>query len=262
MKLNGRFFSALVAVACLVSLPFASASFNLSAKPTPESQSQCPTVRVFCVDSVNVGDKLTITANVSGGDQNVTPTYNWTISASTIESGQGTSTIEVSTSELSDGGTITATVDVGGFDRSCSTSSSCTTTVMKKAEARKIDEYNTPLKDENARLDNFVIELQNDPTAQGYVVAYGGRKGRASDGQKAANKSKKYMVTKRGLDTARVMIINGGLREMPMTELWIVPSGAEPPTPTPTVDPREAKPTKAKPAKSKSAKPKTSRKKS
>ena len=89
------------------------------------AQANCPTVRTSCPDSVKVGEELTFTANVSGGDQNVTPTYNWTVSAGSISSGQGTSTIIVETQEAG-GMTITATVDVGGYSRECSTAHSCT----------------------------------------------------------------------------------------------------------------------------------------
>lgn len=236
----------LVAIACLAGLPVASASFHL---PIQQSQSKpnCPTVKVVCIDAVSVGEQLKITAMVTGGDPNVTPTYNWTVSAGTIESGQGTSSIDVSTAELTESGFITATVDIGGFDRECNTAESCTSNVIKKAEARKLDEYGAlEAKDENERLDNFVIELQNDPTTQGYIIAYGGRTSRATDVQKAADKAKNYMVSKRNADPSRLATVNGGLREQPATELWIVPFGAEPPVPTPTVKPGEAKPTKPK----------------
>ncbi len=139
----------------------------------------CPTVTVSCPDTATAGSPVTFTANVSGGDSNVTPTFNWTVSAGTISSGQGTSSITVDTTGVPTGTTITATVDVGGYDRSCSTSSSCTVNIPRVAEARKIDEYgNIRFNDEKARLDNFAIEMQNDPTAQGYLVCYGGRRGR------------------------------------------------------------------------------------
>src|ERR1043165_7822746 len=101
----------------------------------------CPTVRVTCQDTAKPGDNITFTANVNGGDPAVTPTFNWTVSAGTISSGQGTSSITVSTTGLAGGTTVTATVDVGGYDRSCSVSSSCTTSLVQPAVARKIDEY-------------------------------------------------------------------------------------------------------------------------
>jgi hypothetical protein len=214
---------------------------------------------VTCPDSVNVDKKLMFTTEVRGGDKNVLPTFNWTVSAGSISSGQGTSTIEVDLTEVPGDSTVTATVDVGGFDRECgygSTTSSCTTTVAKKVEARKLDEYGklNP-KDEEARLDNFLNELNLDPTAQAHIVAYGGRTSRAGDSQNAANKAKDYLVKKRGLDPGRVVYVDGGYREQPTLELWIVPYGAQPPQPTPTVKPGGTKPSSPKP--SSTTKPKT-----
>jgi hypothetical protein len=250
MRLNDRRLLAQLVVVAVCLFSGAATSVHTSAQP---QQGKCPTTRVSCPDTVNAGEPLTMTANVSGGDPNVTPTYNWTVSAGTISSGQGTSTITVDTTGLTDNSSVTATVELGGFDRECgygSTVGSCTTSVMKKPEARKLDEYGA-LKpaDENARLDNFAIELTNDPTAQAYVIAYGGRTSRAGNAQKAAARAKAYMVTQRGLDAQRVVTVDGGYREQALTELWIAPMGALPPQPTPTVDPAEVKstsPTKPK----------------
>jgi PKD domain len=212
------------------------------ANPTPQP---CPTVRVSCVDTAGEGQPITFTANVSGGSPNVTPTYNWTVSAGTISSGQGTSSITVDTKGLG-GQSVTATVDVGGYDRSCSTSSACTTAITKVAVARKVDEYgNIRFNDEKARLDNFAIELQNDPTSQGYLICYGGRRGRAGEGQARCDRAKNYLVTTRGIDASRVVTVDGGYREDLTVELWVVPSGANPPTASPTVDPSEVKATAA-----------------
>ncbi len=207
--------------------------------------SPCPNVTVSCPDTVNESTPITFTANVSGGDQNVTPTFNWTISAGTITSGQGTSSITADTTGLGNQ-TATATVDVGGYDRNCSTSASCTVSVTKKAEARKIDEYGrlNPA-DENARLDNFAIELQNDPTSHAYVLAYGGRTSRVGLAQANAGRVKNYLVKTRGIGGDRVVTKDGGFKEQPSVELWLVPTGAPPPTPSPTVDPKDVKPAPA-----------------
>jgi hypothetical protein len=240
-----RFFMPLAVVAILLF----SAIFNVTAQ---QRRANCPVVKLSCPDTVYVGEKLTFTADVQGGDKNVTPTYNWTVSASLIESGQGTATIEVNTSDVTSDTTVTATVDVGGFDRECSTSASCTASIMKKAEPRKFDEYGKLMsKDEAARLDNFVIELSMDPTAEGYIISYGGRASRAGDAQKAADKQKDYMVKQRGVDGNRVTTVNGGFREQPTIELWVVPSGAEPPKAMPTIKPNDAKPATPKTGKGK-----------
>lgn len=203
------------------------------------AKSACPVTKVTCPDMGYTNDKLQFTANVTGGDPNVTPTYNWSVSSGSIESGQGTSTIEVSTKELSDNETITATVELGGFPRDCGygqVAASCTSMVSKNPEARKLGEYGTVTpKQEADNLDKFTIELQMDPTAQAYIIAYGGRASRPEAAHKAADKAKTYLVEKRGLDSSRIVTVNGGYREQPAVELWIVPSRAPLPKATPTV---------------------------
>jgi hypothetical protein len=250
MKVSNSRFLMMLAVSAALFFSGAGTILHASAQP---SQAQCPTVRVSCPDSVSVREAITFVVNVSGGDPNVTPTFNWTVSAGAISSGQGTSVIIVDTTEVIGNATVTATVDLGGFNRSCSVAASCTTTVMKKAEARKIDEYGKIRpEDENARLDNFVIELQNDPTAQGYLIAYGGRRSKAGEAKKAAARAKTYLVKKRRLNAQRLATVDGGYREESSYELWLAPPGAQPPQPTPNVDPSEVLP--AKPAKRAKAK--------
>ncbi|MFL6331909.1 MAG: hypothetical protein ACJ754_01040, partial [Pyrinomonadaceae bacterium] len=210
----------------------------------PAPPPACPTVTVSCPDTGTAGTPVTFTANVSGGDPNVTPTFNWTVSSGTISSGQGTSSITVDTTGAT--GTITATVDVGGYDRNCSTSNSCTVSFPAKPIARKVDEYgNIKFNDEKARLDNYAIELQNDPTAQGYLVCYGGRTGRTGEAQRRCDRAKNYLVNTRGISADRIVTVDGGFREELTVELWVVPSGANPPAASPTVDPSEVKPARA-----------------
>ncbi|HZT58733.1 MAG TPA: hypothetical protein VFA21_08930, partial [Pyrinomonadaceae bacterium] len=181
------------------------------------------------------------TASVSGGDTSVTPTYNWTVSAGTITSGQGTSTITVDTTGTG-GQTITATVTVGGYNRDCNVTASCSTAIKQPVLARKVDEYgNIRFNDEKARLDNFAIELQNDPTSQGYLICYGGRRGRAGEAQRRCDRAKDYLVTTRGIDASRIVTVDGGYKEDLTVELWVVPSGATPPTASPTVDPSQVR---------------------
>jgi hypothetical protein len=188
---------------------------------------------------------VTFTASVSGGDPAVTPTYNWTVSAGTITSGQGTSTITVDTTGTG-GQSITATVTVGGYPSSCNVSSSCTNSIPVIKVPRKVDEYgNIRFNDEKARLDNFAIELQNDPTAQGYLICYGGRRGRAGEAQRRCDRAKDYLVTTRQIAADRIVTVDGGYKEELSVELWIVPSGATPPTASPTVQPSEVKTTPA-----------------
>jgi hypothetical protein len=219
----------------LIAMLLLFAAFHVSAQDAPAS---CPTVNVSCPDAVKDGADLRFTASVSGGASGVTPTYNWTVSAGSIKSGQGTSTIVVDTADTG-GRTITATVDVGGFDRECSTARSCTASVEKKAApAVKLGEYVTrDLSANKKMLDDFVIALQNDPDAQGFIIAYGGQTSGPDDAQKAADNATDYTMNVRKMDGARTLSGVGGYREEPTIELWIAPPGADPPMATPTVAP-------------------------
>jgi hypothetical protein len=223
------------AVPCLIGVLLLAAAMNASGQDAPAS---CPEVRVSCPDLVQVGADLTFTVDVRGGSSDVTPTYNWTVSAGSIKSGQGTSTILVDTTDTG-GQTITATVDVGGFSRECSTSNSCTASVeAKAAPAVKFGEYITPdLSANKEKLDEFVLALMNDPEAQGYIIAYGGKTSRPDDAQKAADHATEYTMNTRKMDGARTLSGVGGYREEPTIELWIAPSGGAPPMATPTVAP-------------------------
>jgi hypothetical protein len=187
----------------------------------------CPTVNVTCPSEVEDGAPVTYTATVNGGTPAVSPTYNWTVSAGTISSGQGTSSITVDTKGTG-GQTITATVELGGIDPTCGRTASCSTPVKGQPPvARKFDEYgNIRFNDEKARLDNFAIQLQNEPAAQGYIIGYGSCD---AEGQTRANRAKDYLVNTRGIDAGRLVVVDGGCMPELKVELWVVPSGATPP---------------------------------
>ena len=107
---------------------------------------------------------------------------------------------------------------------------------------RGIDEYgNITFEDEKARLDNFAIELQNDPTAKGYITCYGGRVGRAGAARRRCERAKKYLSGHRQIPAAQIVVVDGGYREDLTVTLWIVPPGASSPQAAPTVDPREVR---------------------
>jgi Bacterial Ig domain len=196
-------------------------------KPPPP----CPTVSVTCPSDVDANQPITFTASVAGGDTGATWTYNWSVSAGTISSGQGTSTITVDTAGIG-GQSVTATVSIGGADPSCTgTTASCTTSVRTPiVPARKFDEYgNIRFNDEKARLDNYAIQLQNEPGSTGTIIVYGSCTG---EGQQRGDRAKDYLVNTRGIEAGRITVVDGGCRADLTVQLWIVPQGA----PAPEVD--------------------------
>lgn len=109
----------------------------------------------------------------------------------------------------------------------------------------KFDEFgDVNCEDEMARLDSFVLQLQNNPHAKGAIIYYGGKTFRGKlprrgDAAARAARLKPYLVRRRGLPADRVIIINGGYAEEWHAELWVVYAGM--PTPDST---RQVKPIK------------------
>jgi hypothetical protein len=134
----------------------------------------------------------------------------------------------VSTDKLG-GQSVTATLEVGGADPSCGRTTSCTTQIRNPIQpARKFDEYgNIRFNDEKARLDNFAVQLQNEPGSTGYIIGYGSCD---AEGMTRANRAKDYLVNTRGIDAGRIMVVDGGCLPELQVQLWIAPQGAAAPT--------------------------------
>ncbi|HMH45685.1 MAG TPA: hypothetical protein VK557_19510 [Pyrinomonadaceae bacterium] len=210
---------------------FSSISVVVLDCPPPRAQPVCPTVNVSCPEATGENAPVTFTANVSGGTPapGTTPSFNWTISAGRITSGQGTPSITVDTTGLS-GQTVRATLDIIGFGTPCPASCSVSIPIMNKP--RKFDEYyDIARNDEKARLDNYAIQLQQEPGSQGYVIVYPSRKAGGSQAQERSQRIVDYLVNTRGIDSHRVTTVMGPAREGWLVELWVVPEGAPPPVP-------------------------------
>jgi hypothetical protein len=197
--------------------------------PPPPPQAFCPTVTVSCPDAATETAPVVFTATISGGSRGITPTYNWTISAGRIISGQGTPSITVDTTGLG-GQSIRANLDVGGYGMRCP--ASCATSIPIVTRSRKFDEYyDIARNDEKARLDNYAIQLQGEPGTQGYIIVYPRRRAGANEAQARATRISDYLVNSRGIDPSRFTITVAQPREEWLFEFWLVPAGAPPPTP-------------------------------
>lgn len=117
-------------------------------------------------------------------------------------------------------------------------------------EAVKVDEFDNPsCEDYLVRMDNIGIASVDEPTAKVYVFVYEGRElvfnARKKDFQlllptygqaKSKIKSMKERLSFfRGYSIKNFVFIKGGFRENLAVEFWIVPKGANPPKPSPTL---------------------------
>lgn len=219
-------------------------------QPPPPVQTLCPyPLNLSANAEVLEGELVTFTSDTDYSGT-AALNYTWTISPGTakVTSGVGTPTITVDSTGLGDQRiTATLVVDDGSGDPNCRQVAQASTLVKRpppiEHPSREFDVCcSCSFDDQKARLDNLAVELQNDPATTTYIIAYGGRTSRVGQADLLGDRARDYLVAQRGIDQSRIVVMNGGFREEDCVELWVVPSGATPPVPTPTVQAGEVRP--------------------
>lgn len=113
-----------------------------------------------------------------------------------------------------------------------------------KFEQVPYDSYGKiPFEDAEARLDNFIVQLDNlnegKPHYRGFIIVYAGRSAYAAEASTIAESSKNYLVSVRKADPQTVVVADGGYRDEFTVELYIMPNDAYPPMLMPTVSPKK-----------------------
>lgn len=209
--------------------------------PNPRSDFQvgdivnCYPVRVLGDGYVlkrNAALKFSVVFGVERPPRQVT--YQWSVSSGKIIDGQGQDRITVDVSEAKEN-KVTAEVEVKGLSAECQEKASYTTVVgVAPYRLSEFEEnYSEALQ---ANLDNLVVILEKEPELDGYIIVYGGRVGRRGYAKMRAERAKYYLTETRGLTSDRFTLVEGGYRERPMFEIWLVPRNAQRPLATPTVD--------------------------
>lgn len=207
-------------------------SITVLVNPCPVVKPVCPAIEISCPTTITRDQPVTFTSSYTGGvPANISPVYNWSVSAGRIIEGQGTNTIKVDTSGVPGGESVTASLSMGGYNLDCS--ASCAIGIpLPIPTNRKFDEFpDIQRNDEKARLDNFAIELQNDPSATGYVIVYPGKTSKRGEVQHHSSRIVEYLVHSRGLDERRIVTLVGTTRDQLLVQLWVSPAGATPPKP-------------------------------
>ena len=191
----------------------------------------CPTVSVTGPDAITEpGGVMTFTANLSGGSGS-DYTYTWKVSQGDIIEGQGTPVIRVQTSEGMAGQNIVAMVTIGN---TCS-GANCANTAMETGGIKEGKPKTTererfgPLQNDDvkARIQNLYIDLNNNPSDRAVIINYGSAKDIAKR-EKQIRDAIKFLKQ----DASRVTLVRGGDNGSGIeTVVFIVPSGADAPTP-------------------------------
>lgn len=146
-------------------------------------------------------------------------TIKWTVDNGKILSGQGTLVLQALGND--DGTTIRATAEVTGLGV-CNRTASDTGVVCDCVEPILIDEFGTFPDDElQVRLENLLNNLRSDPTATGFVLAYGPIEVVAQFMHRA-----RKLLPKRD-EPWQLLFKNAGDEDELRVRIWIVPAGAD-----------------------------------
>lgn len=196
---------------------------------TPDKKCVCPTVSIAEHSSIpQPNEPITFIANVSGvGDDEII--YNWSVDNGTIIEGQGTPVITVDKTGIVDS-SVRATVEIkGDWCQVCeNTTASATEPIFDPPSITEIGQLRRPNCEEIlAQLDAFYVALQNNPDNTGYIISYG-----SSRAIRNVEGIIKNNIRLRRYDSSRLVFLQGGGTDKKATlEFYLVPPGAEPPTP-------------------------------
>jgi hypothetical protein len=114
-------------------------------------------------------------------------------------------------------------------------------------DMRKFDEfYGSNWESAMARLDDFALEMRNNPQTIGVLIVYGAQRSRRGEARAWRDCLKNYLVSRRGIESNRIAMINGGYREDLTVELWETGDRKHIPNPQPQVKPKDVRFTKGK----------------
>ena len=219
------------------------------AKPEEQTPADpCPKIVLKAPERpVKDGTSVKLTANLTGGDKKVAPMFDWSLSAGVIRLGQGTPSIEVDTSGAGDDRAIYATLLIGGYSPECSSSENA---VIKVAgPAKMVDEFGAmPESELSTKIQSTIASLPAED--QLHIIGYAGRKD-VRGFTSSTLRLIRAAAIKAGISTDRLATVDGGYREEPVFELWMVPLGADAPSPSPTISARDIVFAKTPPIKTK-----------
>lgn len=143
--------------------------------------------------TLQTGEVMTFTASIFSEVKYKDLKYIWAVDKGKIIKGQNTNTIQVSTEGLSDT-TITAAVEIELLNQQCESIDSETGVIAPKIEKEWVDYYyRLSLSDELARIDSFLVGLNNNPNYEGYILITTGKNESFTDIKKHIRKLIKHI---------------------------------------------------------------------
>ena len=155
------------------------------------------------------------------------PEFRWKVSAGTITTGQNTDEITVDVAGLG-GVDVIATVELSGAPPGCRVTASKTTQVKATPIfcGHGFNDYgDVRFEDEKARLDNFSIQLMNEPRSTAIILMTAGQVTFKNEARERLKRIKTYLVNVRAIDPNRIVTLDCGFTLDLNVRLSIVPHG-------------------------------------
>lgn len=190
----------------------------------------CGVVDVDGPSEVEPGTPVVFKAKITGMIHTTKPKFEWWVSVGTIMAGQGTSEMTLDTTGLG-GQAVTVTAALPGAPADCQKAASRTINIKPQPIVCGLafDQYgNIGFEDEKARLDNFAIQLSNDPLSSGQIVMSAGQETFKNETEEHLARAKSYLVNVREIDPNQILTTDCGFTPELSIRLYVVPVGATP----------------------------------
>ena len=191
---------------------------------------------------------MVCSATVFGNSDLTNITFTWKVSRGKIIKGQDTASIEVDTKGLFPGVVDATVAVVGAWPSSCPRQATASSTMAISDPGPELFEKfgEIPFDDEKEFLHRFALVLGKHPGIQPYILVYAGRRAYPNEALERGKRAKDFLVENYIIEDKRVVVVDAGYREERSIELWLVPPGAQPPAPTPTIDRKQVEMLKGK----------------
>ena len=208
----------------ILSLP----SFAYSQVP-----SSCPAVSVNGPAGTPVGDRVPFFLSIGTEIDLYQPTYRWSASNGEVIVGKDNKTIEVIGANLISK-SLTVTVEIDGLPLGCPSKASETMAYDPPLKASKLAEIIGSLaKVPNARYDEILFDLTQNPAASLYIFISPGKTGSTSIKRKKSDLLNQFSSrTFRSVlhNGSRIIFVDSDKNDDKVV-FWLVPAGADNPTP-------------------------------
>lgn len=187
---------------CLVIAAFRLVNAQQPGKPP------CPTLKLDgpSTEGHGIGVPLVFSVAINGSDPAARHTFNWSVSAGKIGSGQGTPSIVVETDGLIFY-CLTVTVEIEGLGQECAPKAAWKSLIGTCCIhfRRKFDEYtDMPFKDEKLRLDNVAMYLNEESEVRVRIFGDDGDNMPKGTAAKRVRRARDYLI-KKGIAPDRIV---------------------------------------------------------